>query len=174
MVHDRALSPALARGRSDFDPRDAIWLPEDGEMQPSGAAGLALPMVMCLRGLRYARALLASALGLLCAFAQASVGLTEITGADGNGPVTVFYSSGSVVQPVKRGLFTFRAAAQGVPTHGNGRLVVISHGSGGAPCPLPSNRVIPQNVWTTQWISPSFIHKKYRFFPKSRRNSLYA
>jgi predicted dienelactone hydrolase len=81
----------------------------------------------------YARLLLATALALLAAVAHATVGLTEISGKDGDGPVTIFYPSGSESQATKRGPFTLQVAPQGVAARGNGRLVVISHGSGGAP-----------------------------------------
>ena len=80
--------------------------------------------------------LLAAAL-LLCAAtaatADAAVGLTEIAGADGDGPVTVYYPTGAEAQALKRGPFTFQLAWQGAPARGNGRLVVLSHGSGGSP-----------------------------------------
>jgi predicted dienelactone hydrolase len=72
------------------------------------------------------------ALGLLSALAQAA-GLTEIGGRDGDGPVTVFYPSSSAAAALKRGPFTLTAAWRGTPVRGNGRLVVVSHGSGGAP-----------------------------------------
>lgn len=72
------------------------------------------------------------ALGLLGAQAQAA-GLTEIAGRDGDGPVTVFYPSSGVGTPLKRGPFTLTAAWQGPPVRGNGRLIVVSHGSGGSP-----------------------------------------
>lgn len=72
------------------------------------------------------------ALGLLCALAQAA-GLTEIAGRDGDGPVTVFYPSSDTAAPLKRGPFTLAAAWQGTPARGNGRLIVVSHGSGGSP-----------------------------------------
>jgi predicted dienelactone hydrolase len=75
--------------------------------------------------------LLAAALALPAA-AQAAVGVTEIVGNDG-GPVTVFYSSSAEAQPLKRGPFTLHLAPQGAPARGNGRLVVISPGSGGSP-----------------------------------------
>ena len=65
--------------------------------------------------------------------AEASVGLIEIPGKDGHGAVTVFYASTDDAAPVKRGPFTFRLAWQGAPVRGNGRLIVISHGSGGSP-----------------------------------------
>lgn len=71
------------------------------------------------------------ALVLLSALAQAA-GLTEIAGRDGDGPVTVFYPSSSAAAPLKRGPFTLTAAWQGTPVRGNGRLIVVSHGSGGS------------------------------------------
>ena len=67
------------------------------------------------------------------AAALAAVGVTEIAGKDGSGPVTVFYPSSSEEQPLKRGPFTLDFAWQGAPVRGNGRLVVVSHGSGGSP-----------------------------------------
>src|SRR5437879_4798069 len=77
--------------------------------------------------------LLAAALALPAA-AQAAVGVTEIAGEDG-GPVTVFYPSSAEAQLLKRGPFTLHFAPQGAPVRGNGRLVVVSHGSGGSPWP---------------------------------------
>jgi|SRR5882672_10676193 len=78
--------------------------------------------------------LLAAALALPAA-AQAAVGATEIAGKDGSGSVTVFYPSSSEARPLKRGPFTLDLAWQGAPVRGNGRLVVVSHGSGGSPWP---------------------------------------
>lgn len=69
---------------------------------------------------------------LLGTLAQAT-GLTEIAGRDGDGPVTVFYPSSGSPAPLKRGPFTLTAAWQGTPVRGNGRLIVVSHGSGGSP-----------------------------------------
>ena len=77
--------------------------------------------------------LLAVALALPAA-AQAAVGVTEIAAKDG-GPVTVFYPSSGEAQPLKRGPFTLHFASQGAPLRGNGRLIVVSHGSGGSPWP---------------------------------------
>jgi predicted dienelactone hydrolase len=73
------------------------------------------------------------ALLLRAATAEAAVGLTEIAGKEGDGPVTVYYPSSSEAQTVKRGPFTFQMAWQGEPARGNRRLIVISHGSGGSP-----------------------------------------
>lgn len=75
----------------------------------------------------------AASLALLAATAQAATGLAELAGANGDGPVTVFYPSSEPERPIQRGPFTLNLAADGPPMRGNGRLIVISHGSGGAP-----------------------------------------
>ena len=80
-----------------------------------------------------ARVLLAAALVLFAATADAAVGLTEIADKDGDGIVTVYYPSRSDPQTVKQGVFNSQLARDGLPRRGNGRLIVISHGSGGAP-----------------------------------------
>jgi predicted dienelactone hydrolase len=72
-------------------------------------------------------------LALLSGLAQAAMGLSELPGTAGDGPVTVFYPSGDEARPVRRGPFTLDVAAEGTPVRGNGRLIVVSHGSGGAP-----------------------------------------
>ncbi|KQW58205.1 alpha/beta hydrolase family protein [Variovorax sp. Root411] len=73
-------------------------------------------------------------LALWSGWAQASMGLAELPAtADGDGPVTVFYPSADPARPARRGRFTLDVAPQGAPVRGNGRLVVVSHGSGGAP-----------------------------------------
>jgi predicted dienelactone hydrolase len=79
-----------------------------------------------------ARLLLAVLVALACAAARAQVGLTELPGVDGDLPVTVFYPSDAAAQPLKRGPFTIHAAQDGAPKRGNGRLIVVSHGSGGS------------------------------------------
>jgi len=73
------------------------------------------------------------ALALLCSLAHASMGLSEMPATAQDGPVTVYYPSGDASQAVHRGRFMLDVAAEGRPLSGNGRLVVISHGSGGAP-----------------------------------------
>jgi predicted dienelactone hydrolase len=78
-------------------------------------------------------AILFLVLCLWTAAAEGSVGLTAIPGQDGDGPVTVYYPSSSDAQTLRRGPFGFQMAWQGVPRPGNGRLIVISHGSGGSP-----------------------------------------
>jgi predicted dienelactone hydrolase len=73
---------------------------------------------------------------LLCTYARlanASLGQAEIPATSTDGPVTVFYSSSDAARPVKRGRLVLNLAVDGVPVPGNGRLVVISHGSGGSP-----------------------------------------
>ena len=79
------------------------------------------------------RYLLVCLLALAAVWAQAGVGLTVLPGRAGDGPVTVFYPSSAPDQPVQRGPYALRMAANGAPVRGNGRLVVMSHGSGGAP-----------------------------------------
>ena len=79
------------------------------------------------------RFLLATVLALFASTAEAAVGLTELAGKEGDGVVTVYYPSGSDAQTVQRGPFTFPLAVEGAPRRGNGRLIVISHGSGGSP-----------------------------------------
>lgn len=83
---------------------------------------------------RRLRAVLAGlGVALTASLAHAGLGLTQLQGLAGDGPVTVFYPSAAEEQPVKRGVFAFRLAVDAAPHRGNGRLVVISHGSGGAP-----------------------------------------
>jgi predicted dienelactone hydrolase len=79
------------------------------------------------------RYLLTCALAVAAAWAQAGVGLTELSGLQGDGPVTVFYPTAAADQPIQRGPFTLNLARQAQAERGNGRLVVISHGSGGNP-----------------------------------------
>jgi predicted dienelactone hydrolase len=79
------------------------------------------------------RKLLVSLLLLAAAGAQAGMGLTELPGRQGDGPVTVFYPSSAPDRLLERGPYKLQLAAEGAPVRGNGRLVMISHGSGGAP-----------------------------------------
>jgi len=72
-------------------------------------------------------------LALLAGLAHGAMGLSENPGTQGDGPVTVFYPSSGETRPVRHGRFTLDVAAQGNPVRGNGRLIVVSHGSGGAP-----------------------------------------
>jgi predicted dienelactone hydrolase len=79
------------------------------------------------------RYVLVCLLSLAAVCTQAAVGLTQLAGLGGDGPVTVFYPSSSAAMPVRREPFTLELAEGGQPVRGNGRLVVISHGSGGSP-----------------------------------------
>ncbi len=61
------------------------------------------------------------------------VGVARIAATADDGPVTVFYGTAAEPAVVRRGPFTFSLAEDGAPARGNGRLVVVSHGSGGSP-----------------------------------------
>lgn len=77
--------------------------------------------------------LLAGLFFLSAACSQAGMGFTELAGVTGDGPVTVYYPSGSEGQRAQIGPFALQLDRHGQPVRGNGRLVVISHGSGGSP-----------------------------------------
>jgi predicted dienelactone hydrolase len=79
------------------------------------------------------RYLLVVALALCAARAQAGMGMTTLPGLGEDHPVTVFYPTAIDDRPVSRGPFTIAMAPEAPPARGNGRLVAISHGSGGAP-----------------------------------------
>lgn len=76
---------------------------------------------------------LAVSLALAGGLARADVGLNSIAGTDADGPVTLYYPTKVAAVPVRRGPFTLQLAEQAPPERGNGRLVIISHGSGGGP-----------------------------------------
>jgi predicted dienelactone hydrolase len=63
----------------------------------------------------------------------ASAGLSEIAPTAEDGPVTVYYPAEAAEQPLARGRVVLNAAAQAATRRGNGRLIVISHGTGGSP-----------------------------------------
>lgn len=75
----------------------------------------------------------AACMGTTMGSAWAGTGLATLPGREGDGPVTVFYPTQAADQPVRRGPFTLSLAVDAAPERGNGRLVVISHGSGGGP-----------------------------------------
>ena len=82
----------------------------------------------------FARRILAAiALSAISLSTLASVGLGAVPATAQDGTVTLFYPSSAPAQSVKRGSFTLQMAEQGAPVPGNGRLIVISHGSGGSP-----------------------------------------
>jgi predicted dienelactone hydrolase len=73
-------------------------------------------------------ALLALAAAAAPLASRAGVGVMQL-----DGPVTVFYPTAAADQPTVKGPFTMALAENATPIRGNGRLVVISHGSGGTP-----------------------------------------
>ncbi len=73
----------------------------------------------------------AALLALATPPARAGMGLTELPGQQDDAPVTVFYPTAAADQPLQRGPFTLALAPEAAPQPGNGRLVVVSHGSGG-------------------------------------------
>ena len=79
------------------------------------------------------RPLFALLLATAGATALAGTGVTNVTPLPGEEAVTVFYPTAAADAPVQRGPFNLSLAVNGAPLRGNGRLVVISHGSGGNP-----------------------------------------
>jgi predicted dienelactone hydrolase len=80
------------------------------------------------------RTVLASTFIAVCPLlAHASVGFTQIADQAPDGPVTVFYPSSGESRTMTRGPFKLQVARNGDPVRGNGRLVIVSHGSGGSP-----------------------------------------
>lgn len=79
------------------------------------------------------RTLLALFAACAAAAAQAGMGMIELPGTQGHGPVTVFHPTAAQDQAQRRGPFTIRMVPGAPPARGNGRLVVVSHGSGGGP-----------------------------------------
>ena len=69
----------------------------------------------------------------MTAAARASIGLTELPAKLDAGAVTVFYPSSAAPRVEYRGLFDLRVAVDGPAEAGNGRLIVISHGSPAPP-----------------------------------------
>lgn len=65
-----------------------------------------------------------------------AMGMTVLGSMTGSSSITVFYPTNSTPTEVKRGPFTLQLARDGQSVLGNRRLVVFSHGSGGAPWPM--------------------------------------
>ena len=77
---------------------------------------------------------LALAACTMAAPAWAGVGLALLPARDELGPVTVFYPSSTPERRVERdAMFHLQAAVDGTPARGNGRLIVLSHGTGALP-----------------------------------------
>lgn len=69
----------------------------------------------------------------LAAPAAAATGLTTLAATTDDGPVTVYYPTTTPTLGLQRGPFRLAVTVDAPPAPGNGRLVVISHGSGGSP-----------------------------------------
>ena len=69
----------------------------------------------------------------LAAPAMAATGYTVLPATSEDGLVTVFYPTDAQPLPVQHGEFNFNFATDAAPRPGNGRLVIMSHGSGGSP-----------------------------------------
>ena len=80
----------------------------------------------------FIKTLLAS-LALSTAAQAVTMGTVTLPADEAGGAVTVFYPTAEPPKPVRRGPFTFQLAEDAAPQPGNGRLIVISHGSGGSP-----------------------------------------
>lgn len=70
-----------------------------------------------------------------CGEARAAMGMTQIPASEELGPVTVYYPSSSPSRPSGPTAWPLDVAADGVPMRGNGRLVLISHGTGASTWP---------------------------------------
>lgn len=70
----------------------------------------------------------------LCLSAHATpMGALTLPADEGGEAVTVFYPAAEPARPVRHGVFELMLSPDAAPQPGNGRLVVISHGSGGNP-----------------------------------------
>lgn len=82
---------------------------------------------------RYAGLVLLAIASAMTVAAHAGVGVRQLPGQPGDGPITVFYPTDAPAQTKVLGPFTLQVAWGAAPVRGNGRLVVLSHGSGGSP-----------------------------------------
>lgn len=78
-----------------------------------------------------ARRLRVALLAILVAPTFAGTGLTTIAAVGHDHPVTVYYPTAEADQMTVVGPFTLPLARDAAPSRGNGRLIVVSHGSGG-------------------------------------------
>ncbi len=88
-----------------------------------------------LRRVPWRAALLVTAACLTSPVARAGLGLTELPPRGEDGPVTIYYPTDAADRPwsLGGGRLTLQVARDAPPAAGNGRLVMISHGSGGSP-----------------------------------------
>ncbi|MDI1274882.1 dienelactone hydrolase [Polaromonas sp.] len=68
----------------------------------------------------------------ICHAQAPNMGFMQLPQQDG-GHTTIFYPTEAAEAPAKRGPFELRWASDAQAIKGNGRLIVISHGSGGSP-----------------------------------------
>jgi len=79
------------------------------------------------------KSLMAALLAAAAGVCHGAMGLLQLPATEQDGPVTLCYPAAGSEQAVQRGPFSLNVVDRGVPLPGNGRLVVISHGSGAAP-----------------------------------------
>lgn len=133
MRHLPFLPPATRRGPRR--PRSALarrfTLSTAAALSSARWLALALVTALCaVVAMGPARAATAAPVG---APPETSMGFIERPADEGLGPVTLHYPSRDAARPVARGAGRPWLAPDGTPADGNGRLVVISHGTGGAP-----------------------------------------
>jgi predicted dienelactone hydrolase len=83
-----------------------------------------------------ARALAWASFVLAALFSPAALGamgVTELAANDQHGVVTIFYPTAAAEQPMPLKIGLLSVAQDAAPMPGNGRLVLLSHGSGGSP-----------------------------------------
>jgi predicted dienelactone hydrolase len=83
--------------------------------------------------IRLMAAVLGAWLAVLPCATWAAMGLDTIAATAEDGPVTLYYPTRAAEQTVPLDRFSLSVATQAAPERGNGRLIVISHGSGGSP-----------------------------------------
>jgi predicted dienelactone hydrolase len=87
-----------------------------------------------IRALRSGATLLLALVAGLASAATAT-GFLQLPAGGEDGPVTMFYPSSDPARAVQLGPFNLTLALQGKPVRGNGRLVVMSHGTHGSGMP---------------------------------------
>ena len=127
----RSVTPSVMRSKARSVVRSVVR--SVARSVARSAMGAALRPAVRAVAVSVTAAAVAVAGGLGSGPAQAAVGLGEIAASPAHGLITLYYPSADAPQPVQRGPLTLTVAPQGLPQRGNGRLVVISHGSGGSP-----------------------------------------
>ena len=87
----------------------------------------------CRRGVRVLALWVAFAANSLIGPAHAAMGVTQLPPTATDGTVTLYYPTPAEAEAMRRGRLTLQVADDAIPLRGNGRLVMISHGSGGSP-----------------------------------------